>query len=216
MTTRSGSGASPGGVGEKAQRARENATEIGHEATRAGSQVMQQAAGQGKQVAAETGRQARGLVGQASEQVRQQVGAQQKRAADRLRGLGTQLQSMASKCEQDGGGAEVVRRASDAAQQAAGWLERREPGELVNEVRDYARQHPGAFLAGATVAGLLVGRLTRGLSGGQGGQGEDQRSGQGFPPVSVPPGPSAEMPHTQPATGGATANVRGPDSGVTR
>jgi hypothetical protein len=215
MMARSGAGAPSGGAGNKPQQIRENAAEFGHDATRAGSQVVQQAAGQGKQVAAETGRQARDLVGQASEQVRQQAGAQQKRAADGLRALGTQLQSMASKSEQDGGAKEIVVRASDAAQHAAGWLEGREPGELVNEVRDYARHHPGTFLAGAAVAGLLVGRLTRGMAGSDGGRGE-QRSGQGTPPAGMPAGPSAETPQTQAAPGGATANARVPDRGVNR
>jgi hypothetical protein len=211
-----GSEAPPGAAGGKAHQARQEVTNVGHAATQAGSQVVQQAAGQGKQVAAETGRQVRDLGGQASAQVRQQAQAQQKRAADGLRALSTQLQTMASKSEQDGGAKEIVCRASDAAQRAAGWLERREPGELVNEVRDYARQHPGAFLAGATVAGLLVGRLTRGLTGGGEGRDDGREPGQAPERAGPPPGPSAEMPHTQPVPSGVTANAPMPDSGVNR
>jgi hypothetical protein len=177
MATRTRSEAPPSGPGGTSQQAQQKATEVGHEAAQAGRQVAQQAASQGKQVAAESGRQARDLVGEASAQAQQQAGAQQKRAADGLRALGTQLQSMAGKSEQDGVAKEVVGRASDAAQQAAGWLEQREPGELVNEVRDYARQHPGTFLAGAAVAGLFVGRLTRGLTAADGGRGDEPRQG---------------------------------------
>jgi hypothetical protein len=184
MTARTGSEAPPSEAGGKGQQARERATEVGHEATRAGRQVAQQAAEQGKQVAAETRRQGRDLVGEASAQLRQRAGAQQKRAAGGLRSLGTQLQSMASNCEQDGAASDLVRRASNAAQQAAGWMERREPGELVNEVRNYARQHPGSFLAGAAVAGLLVGRLTRGLAAAD----EGPRAGQQPAPSTAPPG----------------------------
>ncbi|WP_123603778.1 hypothetical protein [Micromonospora sp. Llam0] len=92
---------------------------------------------------------------------------------------------MASKSESDGLAGELARRASDAAQQAAGWLENRQPGELVDEVRQYARRHPGTFLAGAAFAGLVVGRLTRSLSGGQTGssqQGQQDSGGDGHRP----------------------------------
>jgi hypothetical protein len=213
MMTRTGSEAPASAMGSKPQQAREKATEVGHAATGAGGQLAQQAAGQGRQVAAEAGRQARDLVGEASTQVRQQAGTQQKRAADGLRALGTQLQSMASKSEQDGVAKEMVYRASDAAQRAAGWLEAREPGEMVAEVRDYARRHPGAFLAGTAVTGLVVGRLARSLSAG--GRGAP-RPGPSEQPAGMPPEAPRETPQQQPATGGATATERMPESGVYR
>ena len=59
--------------------------------------------------------------------------------------------------------------ATDLAQQAAtrvhdvaGWLESRNPGEIVDELRGIARRRPGAFLLGAVAAGVVAGRLTRG------------------------------------------------------
>jgi hypothetical protein len=197
-------------MGGKPQQAREEAREVGHEAAQTGGQVAQQAAEQGKQVAAETRQQARNLVGEASAQLREQAGTQQKRAADGLRALGTELQSMASKSEQHGVASEVVRRASDATQQAAGWLEGREPGALVDEVRDYARRHPGTFLAGAAVAGLLVGRLTRNLAAS--GDGGPQGDGHGDGRAGMPSTPPAEAPRSQPARG-APAQARTPGPG---
>jgi hypothetical protein len=209
MTTRLASEAAARAA-SKPQQAWGRATEVGHEATQAGSQVAQEAAVQSKHVAAEAGRQARDLVGEASAQVRQQAGAQQKRAADGLRAIGTQLQSMATKSEQDGVAKEMVYRASDAAQRGADWLERREPGEMVAKVRDYARHHPGAFLAGAAVAGLLVGRLTRGLTaGGDGLGGAAAQPEQGGQVAGMPSVPST----AGRATGGATTDIRTPDRG---
>ena len=44
----------------------------------------------------------------------------------------------------------------------AGWLDQRDPGELLDEVRGIARRKPGTFLLGALAAGVVAGRLTRG------------------------------------------------------
>jgi hypothetical protein len=57
----------------------------------------------------------------------------------------------------------VARQAADRADRVADWLGEREPGDLVEEVRSLARRRPGAFLLGAALAGVVVGRLTRGV-----------------------------------------------------
>lgn len=171
---------SPGGSGP--HQLREQASQVGHEVAHEGSDLASQAAEQGRKVVNETGRQARNLVGEATSQLREQAATQQRRAAEGLRTLGNELQQMAGQGESDGLAGELARRASEAAGQAAGWLENREPGELVDEVRQYARRHPGTFLAGAALAGLLVGRLTRSLSGGQDGSGQQEPRGDGHRP----------------------------------
>ncbi|MFF0121489.1 hypothetical protein ACFYP0_20125 [Micromonospora arida] len=146
------------------QQARQEASRVGQQTAQAGGQVAHTAAEQGGQVAAEARRQAQQLTGEATGQIRDQAQTQQRRAAAGLRDLGQNLSSMAERDGDSGLAGQVVRKAADAAQQAAGWLDEREPGEVLDEVRTYARQHPTTFLAGAAVAGLLVGRLTRGLT----------------------------------------------------
>ena len=42
-------------------------------------------------------------------------------------------------------------------------LQNREPAELLDEVRSFARRKPGMFLLGAAAAGILAGRLTSGV-----------------------------------------------------
>lgn len=171
---------------------------MGHEAVQAGEDVAHEAAEQGQHVASETRQQAYGLVREASSQARSQAQQQQKRAADSLRALGTELRSMADGGEHGGPGSQVVRRGADVVDQAAGWLDARQPGDLVREVRDYASRHPGTFLAGAAIAGLLAGRLTRALSAGSGDgagrRGEEAPAGQPDVPVvtplSAPPSPN--------------------------
>ena len=71
---------------------------------------------------------------------------------------------MARNSEQDGVATDLARQAADRAWQAAGWLTDRDPGSLLNEVRSFARRKPGTYLAIALGAGVLAGRLTRGLA----------------------------------------------------
>ncbi|MFI6784172.1 hypothetical protein [Micromonospora sp. NPDC050276] len=171
----------------RGQQARQEASRVGQQAAQAGGQVAHTAAEQGGQVAAEARRQAQQLTGEATGQLREQAQSQQRRAAAGLRDLGQNLSSMAERDGDAGLAGQVVRKAADAAQQTAGWLDEREPGEVLDEVRTYARRHPATFLAGAAVAGLLVGRLTRGLTAppsgnGQGGSGSGASSpAQGAP-----------------------------------
>ena len=77
-------------------------------------------------------------------------------------------------------------------QQVADWLDRREPGQALDDVRNFARRHPGAFLTGAAIAGVVVGRLTRNLAGG--GRPDGGTAGQ-------PDGPTAEKQAGQPVVG---------------
>lgn len=185
----------PDGAAGTGQQARQQASRVGHQATQAGGQMAHAAAEQGGHVAQEARQQARNLTGEATNQLRGQAHAQRQRAADGLRGIGRELNSMAE-CSQDSGmGAQVVRRAAGVAEQAAGWIEHREPAAMMDDVRAYARRHPGTFLAGAAVAGLLFGRLSRSLkSSGDGGPGAPseampQPGGPGAMPGAPQPGP---------------------------
>jgi hypothetical protein len=144
--------------------AKDQAANVGHTAAEGGGQVLRAATEQGRQVAAEAGDRARDLYGEAREQVRGQVSGQQQRAAGGLRSLGEELRSMADQGGGSGPATELARRASGTVDQVAGWLEGREPAAVLDEVKRYARQHPGAFLAGAALLGVLAGRLTRGLA----------------------------------------------------
>jgi hypothetical protein len=168
------------------QQARQEASRVGQQAAQAGGQVAHTAAEQGGQVAAEARRQAQQLTGEATGQLRDQAQTQQRRAAAGLRDLGQNLSSMAEQDGDSGLAGQVVRKAADAAQQAAGWLDQREPGEVLDEVRTYARHHPVTFLAGAAVAGLLVGRLTRGLAAPAAGIGQGSASGAPSPGQGAP------------------------------
>ncbi|MFG2058705.1 hypothetical protein ACGFI9_32250 [Micromonospora sp. NPDC048930] len=174
----------PGGT---TYQARQAASQVGQQTAQAGGRVGHAAAEQGRQVAGQARQQARNLTGEATSQLHDQARTQQHRAAEGLRGLGRELDAMADRGGDNGMAGEAVRRAAMVADRAAGWLDEREPGEVMDDVRGYARQHPGMFLAGAAVAGMLVGRLTRNLTSGDGQRASRQMGQTAQPGQPMPP-----------------------------
>jgi len=143
--------------------AKEQAAGVAGSAKDAGQHVAGVAKDQAGNVAAEATRQARDVLGQARAEMAQQASDQQQRVAGGLRSLGSELSSMAESSNQSGVATDLARQASTTAHEVADWLEQRDPGSLLNEVKSFARRRPGAFLAIALGAGLAAGRLTRGL-----------------------------------------------------
>jgi hypothetical protein len=128
---------------------------------------------QAREVASETRTQARHLVQEGADQLRGQASDGQRRLAGSLRDLSGQLRQMSDRGEGSGLAANLVDEATQRTDQLASWLEAREPGDVVTEVRRFARRRPGLFLAGAAIAGVVVGRLTRNVLASA----QDDRSG---------------------------------------
>ncbi|MGW4155513.1 hypothetical protein ACWEDF_20375 [Micromonospora chersina] len=151
---------------------RDQARQVGNEAANAGGAVAQTAKEQGQEVVGEAKRQARNLYGEARNQVTAQTSQQQQRAASGLRSLAEEMRSMAQNGGSGGPVTELAHQAADRVHGVAGWLEQREPGDLLNEVKTYARRNPGTFLLGAALLGVVAGRLTRNIAAiGDGGDG---------------------------------------------
>jgi ElaB/YqjD/DUF883 family membrane-anchored ribosome-binding protein len=165
--------------------AKNEAAGVASSAGDAGRQVGGVAREQAGNVAGEAGRQAQDLVGQARDEVTRQAGEQQQRLAAGLRSLGTELGSMADRPQDEGQAGvatDLARQASARAHDFADYLEQRDPGSLVDEVKSFARRRPGTFLAIAAGAGLLAGRLTRGL--------KDEASSGSSNGATTPSGPT--------------------------
>jgi len=154
------------GNGSTTDVAKEQAGRVGQTAAEAGGQVAQTAREQAQNVVGEAKQQARDLVGEARTQVRDQAGSQKTRAVQGLHALGDELEQMAQNSGQSGLATEVARQVSGRTRDLGHYLDRHEPADLVEEVRAYARRRPVAFLAGAALAGVVAGRLTRGLASG--------------------------------------------------
>jgi hypothetical protein len=193
--------------------AKEQAASVGHTAAEGGSQVLRTTAEQGRHVAGEAGDRARELYGAARDELRGQVGQQQRRAAGGLRSVSGELRTMADQGGGSGPATELAHRASGTIDQIADWLERREPGDVLDEVKRYARRHPGAFLTGAAVLGVLAGRLTRGLAAhssesGASGGGRTTPDG-GSPAVGTATVPPTGAAGTVTPTGAGTVTPTG-------
>jgi len=147
---------------EAAEDAKGRAAEVTSHAQDAAHEVAGTAAEQAQNVKEETVRQARNLVSEASTQLSAQAGTQTQRLTGNLRDLGYELRQMADSGS-GGTASELVYQASDRVHQVAGFLEGREPSEILDDVRAFARRRPGAFLAGAAVLGMIAGRVGRGV-----------------------------------------------------
>jgi hypothetical protein len=182
--TTAGAGTSTGQ--SSTQTAKDEAANVGQTAKDATGQVATTATEQAKNVAGETKRQARDLIDQAGSQVSEQAGAQKDKAVGGLRSLADELRSMA-----DGNGAQggmtgdLARQAADKAHEFAGWLDQRDPGSLLEEIRQLARRKPGTFLIGAALAGVAAGRLTRGAVAASGSADAPADVGTGYAPTPI-------------------------------
>jgi hypothetical protein len=57
--------------------------------------------------------------------------------------------------------AQAGAKAADALDNASGYLRTHETSEILNDVESYAKAHPAQALAGAVVAGFVLGRILR-------------------------------------------------------
>lgn len=141
---------------------KDKATAAADQGRQAAGQVAQTAGEHVQEVKEEAAKQARDLMGEARQHVSQQVGGQHQNLVANLRSLSSELGSMADRSEQSGPATELVSQARERVNGVADWLDGREPGDLVDELRTFARRRPGTFLLGALAAGVVAGRLTRG------------------------------------------------------
>ncbi|KAD3515143.1 hypothetical protein GD627_12655 [Arthrobacter yangruifuii] len=182
----------------KAEAAKQQAGDIAQQAKGNAAQVADTAKSEAAGVASEVKSNAQDLFMQARSDLTEQAGVQQQKVAEGLRSMADELHSMAQS-GQSGVATDLVGQAASRASSAATWLDGRDPGSLLDEVKGFARQRPVAFLAIAAGAGFLAGRLNKGLSAGLPNQGgaatgaAGQHTAPAVPPVPpVPPAPGAQ------------------------
>jgi hypothetical protein len=166
------------------QLVKDQASDLASSSVQAGKHVGDVAREQASGVAAEAGRQGRNLLEQAQ-------GAEgQQRIAKKLLSLSDELRSMAENSSQ-GVAVDVAQQAASRVRDAGHWLEKREPGQVVNEVQSFARRRPAMFLVLAAGAGLVAGRLTRGLKDATAGDSTETAAPAAAPGLGTQPAQSA-------------------------
>ena len=143
--------------------AKDEARSVGQTTAEAGKQVAGTAAEQAKDVAGEARRQASDLLAQGREQAAEQARGGQQKAAGSLSALAEELRTLTDGEGASGPATDLLRQATGRVESLADHLRDREPSDLLEDVRSFARRRPGAFLLGAAVAGVLAGRLTSGV-----------------------------------------------------
>lgn len=194
------SGTSADTGASKTDAAKDEAAELKRTAADSAQTVAETAKTEASNVAAEVKTNARDLLHQAKSDLTDQAGAQQQKVAEGLRSVSTELHSMAAASDQPGVATDLVRQAAERSSTVASWLDGRDPGSLLTEVKSFARQRPGTFLLLAAGAGVLAGRLSRSLSAGAP---ETTATATRIPDTgtAVPP-PPVQMPAPETATTG--------------
>jgi hypothetical protein len=183
---------------EKAQEAASTAAEEGRHVADVAKEEVQNVAG-------EAAAQARNVVDETMTQVGSQLTDQTREQRDRLVGtlqtFSDDLEKLTNADEMPGLATDLVREVAQRTRTLGSALENREPQELLEEVRRFARRRPGTFLLGALAAGMVVGRLARGAKQGSSSGSAPGSGGSGptsaSPAPPAPPAPPASPPPPQ-------------------
>lgn len=162
-TALDGSGAPGSATAGDGPTAGERATDVKDTSVAAGQHVAGVAKEEIHKVGSETKKQAKDLYRETQTELADQAASQQKRVASGIRSLADEFGELAGSSQTQGVASDLAQQAASRAAGIADWLDQRDPGSLLGEVKDYARRKPGTFIAIAAIAGVLAGRLTRGV-----------------------------------------------------
>lgn len=138
------------------------AREVGEEARGQAAEVTETAKQQAARVGGEVREQTVHLVEDLRHELHDQARAQTDRFGESTHRLSDEMHALADGRPEDAGRLpERTDRLADQIGQIAHEIDTRGFDGLLEEVQDYARRRPGAFLLGAAVAGFAMSRMTR-------------------------------------------------------
>jgi len=203
--------------------ARERASEVASGAQEKAGEVAQQARDEAANVASAAGEKASELAGTARQELRERARSEASNVGERMRSIADELRAMGQTSQEQGGmTAGLVSQLADKVDTGAQRLSEGDLDAVLDDVKRFARNRPGAFLLGAAGAGFLVGRILRSADlqevkqavtpGGQ-DDGSQQLSQSTTSPgtPSLPTGNPGSMP--TPGTLGTPASGATPDLG---
>lgn len=162
-------------------------------------------------VAGEAKAQARNVMQDARTMVDEQSRTGRDRLVETTRTLGSDLEQMADNGP-DGMAGDIARQVAQKARDLGDMLDGREPSDILDDVRSFARRRPGTFLLGALVAGVAVGRFARGAKDAQSATSPNPSYGT---PVRGPSGQGSLASQDLGAEAGYGASATGTYAGTT-
>ncbi|MFD5270418.1 hypothetical protein [Streptomyces sp. NPDC058335] len=163
------------GNGSTREKAKAETSATAGQAKEAATQVAGTAAEQVQSVVGEARQQAGTVIGELRHRAMGEAEGQTKRAADTLRQWASDLSGLAENAQKDSPARSLAAQAADKGHRAADYLDKQGVDGLVSDLQGFARRRPGAFLGGAVLAGMAVGRLARVAGSARaGGDGQQQ------------------------------------------
>ncbi|MEU1009682.1 hypothetical protein [Streptomyces sp. NPDC005890] len=214
------------GTGAAGEKVMTEATATADQAKQAATEVAGTAADQTKAVVGEARQQAGTVVDQVCSRVVDEADGQTRRAAEALRQWAHDLSGLAESAQQDSPARSLAAQAADKGHRTADYLEKQGAQGIVSDLQQFARRRPGAFLGGALLAGLAVGRLAKaaGTASRSDGSGREQEAAarpdravtttaapQPLPPAAAEPAPGTS-PQPFPASTAEPASATPPAS----
>ncbi|WP_406727853.1 phage holin family protein [Streptomyces sp. GD-15H] len=215
------------GTRDTGEEAKAEVSATAGQAKQAASQVAGTAAEQARTVAGEARQQAGTALHDLRSRVMDEAEGQTRRAAGTLRQWASDLADLADHARNDSAARGFAAQAADRSHRAADYLEEQGAEGLVSNLQGFARRRPGAFLGGALLAGLVVGRLGKAAGTASQAQSRPSEPGQeqaaagsrgwdglGAPPTQPPP-PGPRRPWGRRRTARRVTHTRGCDMSST-
>lgn len=155
------------GVKAKAEDVKSTAQDAASSAAEHGAEVASTAKEEAAQVVGEAKDKATDLLADARAQLDEQGRSQLQTLAAKLGDLGKELDGLIDGNPQSGTVTDLARQLSQRTNALSQRLQDREPTDVLEDVRTFARRRPGVFIGGALVAGVVAGRLARGAKKAQ-------------------------------------------------
>lgn len=172
-----------------AESVKDTAKEALGSASEHGSHLAGTAKDEAADVVAEAKDKAADLLGDVKHQADEQSRTQLKNLAAKIGELADELDGLVQGSDTSGTVTGAAQQLAEKTRQLGSHLESRQPLDLLEDVRGFARRRPVAFLGGAAVAGVLAGRLTRGAKASQGSS--SPSSAPSHSPAPTPPAADA-------------------------
>lgn len=198
----------------RGQEARAGARELAEDGKESARHVGQTAKREAESVLNDAKQQTRNLLDELGSDVKAQSAVAQERVSTNLRQISDELRSMVQSSETSGTASNLVDQAARYSGDAAQWLGNKEPGDILHEVKDFARRRPGAFLGIALGAGLLAGRITRNAGSGPDASEKSRASTSQIPEMGEPREASPLPPTVNQTMGSGAVGGTGVDPGV--